>query len=511
MADQSTGRPGSGGLDGDHGIPNNISSQEITGELDNTHLAHELSPTTMFDASSNLGGLDLEYPALARASTADLPWPEEALHSFCYSSGGDSSGFESLDPRLSWRSDAYRSPRINDQMLCFPQAGTENKFSCSGANTFVTTAQTYSTVSDEAMDLDSPSGSVKNTPYFLGRNPKARIGQSRGEARDVAQSFANLNTARANTFTVSEDIPKEHAGTGFEDESFPVNRNQHEHMEDLSQLAMDLYAHLAAYDSNDNDKPTSVANGTAFQDQLVGTVLKTSNAFLSLLPFAASQAPHPSAPPPKAGNTASASSIIGVSLTTSTLDDDEDGTNISMDQTPGRELGGNTDPASPTHPRVDLTTVFQLLTCYMRIVRLHSIMHARILNYILAFPTRPSSSNSDTANTNTTNVVDSVPPVFPGMCIGGMSLDKFGTFQIKLLLQISMHLLGEIELVLGLPEEYRVSERKGLVGRGVLETSVSAGFVKSLMREEAWKGGRVDSARKRLDDLGRVLKGAIDL
>ena len=90
-------------------------------------------------------------------------------------------------------------------------------------------------------------------------------------------------------------------------------------------------------------------------------------------------------------------------------------------------------------------------------------------------------------------------------------MDRFGPFQVKLLLQISIHVLGDIELALGLPEEFMIGKRKRKrEGRGLLEASVSGGFVKRLMKEEAWRGKKVEFVRERLGNLKRVLKGAID-
>ena len=124
-------------------------------------------------------------------------------------------------------------------------------------------------------------------------------------------------------------------------------------------------------------------------------------------------------------------------------------------------------------PPTDMTIVLQLLTCYIRIVRLHSIMYKSMIDYTLAFPAAASPHMA------------AIPPVFPGLQIGGVSLDAFGTLQVVLLLQIAVHVLGEIEVALGLPKEYRVGRwERG--GRGVLEASVSSGFVKCLMREGVW-------------------------
>ena len=95
------------------------------------------------------------------------------------------------------------------------------------------------------------------------------------------------------------------------------------------------------------------------------------------------------------------------------------------------------------------------------------------------------------------------------MQVGRVSLDKFGTFQVKLPLQINTPVLGEIELALGLPKEYIVERRKSKRGGGgFLEAGVSGGFVKHFMREEAWRGKKPESVRERLVNMKRGLKRA---
>ena len=51
-----------------------------------------------------------------------------------------------------------------------------------------------------------------------------------------------------------------------------------------------------------------------------------------------------------------------------------------------------------------------------------------------------------------------------------------------MILQISTHALGEIEIALGLPDGFRISRKTPGV-TGVLETSVSVHFIETMMRE----------------------------
>ena len=83
-------------------------------------------------------------------------------------------------------------------------------------------------------------------------------------------------------------------------------------------------------------------------------------------------------------------------------------------------------------------------------------MHTHILNYFFAFLQHDPEH------------VDSVPPIFPDMQVGGASLNRFGTFQVELPLRTSVHVLGEIESAMGAPKEFRVGkskeERTGVLG-----------------------------------------------
>ena len=86
---------------------------------------------------------------------------------------------------------------------------------------------------------------------------------------------------------------------------------------------------------------------------------------------------------------------------------------------------------------------------------------------------------------------------------------------MKLLLQISTHVLGEIEMLLGLPEGYRIS-KKNPQSQGILETSVSVQFVEMTMRENGRIGlgiewDRVKSIRDKLGSLRVLLKGTINI
>lgn len=72
---------------------------------------------------------------------------------------------------------------------------------------------------------------------------------------------------------------------------------------------------------------------------------------------------------------------------------------VSGDTTPSQaEALSATTIVPPSTPiPADVTTVLQFRTCYIRIIHLHSILYARILDHLLAaLPSRNHDSNQNT-------------------------------------------------------------------------------------------------------------------
>ena len=472
----------------------NSSNQESEEEIETLEMSpvEELSPNSLHDTTSHVAGADLHFAAYSGSSNATLPWLDDGLSTFYNNDAGQALSVEPFGPKYSWPFQAYQTQPMDIQLQEALTMNSDAQSKDMGTNGYGTPAPTYSANaqvsghSDESMDLDFPCRNDHTEPF----SPMMAV-----------QARTDLVRERDKNRLVGNEV-----GSSFDEGTLSFNEIQHRRMQELSELAMDLYAQLAANDPENDRQRGSSATATVFQDHLVGSVLRSSNTFLTLLnsfstPATSSSSPVPRPPlTPRTNQTnspcSSSYSRASPSASTSDLDDsntEELGQNL-RDKLPN----GSFDDSKPPPP-TDMTTVLQLLTCYLRIIHLHSIMHVRLLDYLLAF------------FPHTNQHAGSVPPVFPGMQVGGVSLDRFGPFQVKLLLQIGMHVLGEIESALGLPEEYMIGKRKRKRdGRGVLEASVSGGFVKRLMKEEVWRGKRVEFVRERLRDLRRVLKGAID-
>ena len=474
-------------------------------------LINASSSSSLQETSSNLAEAALDFSTFPASTSAPLPWPDEPLLPFYSNDVGEALRLESFIPKYSWDLHNYQSHLMDDEMLADLPNSIDEQCGDAGPDTPRIPGRTSmadaraSGSSDEAMDLDLMGAAahvVIIDPEKASNAQDSQTGIGEGKA-DANAGFGTRWTNKAAFFKDSAE--KEELGQ----EASSVNRIQHLRMKELSELSMDLYAQLTANDPETYLEPAAshATPTTAFHGQLVGSVLKSSDTFLRLLKsFSTLAIPSSTSSPTATHFTLSKSPTDSIhnSHCSSALSSPTSNTMDSQAYQPsphhelpcsGSSYSHDTSTIPPLPPSTDITIVLQLLTCYIRIVHLHSVMYARILEYITT--TRPLTA--------------SVPPVFPGMLVGGVSLDRFGAFQIKLLLQISVHVLGEIETALGLPEGYRVgNRRKG--GRGFLEASLSAGFVEHLMKDGGCREERkrVEFVKEQLVELRRVLKGAID-
>ncbi|MCJ1420939.1 hypothetical protein MMC32_007299 [Xylographa parallela] len=463
-ADGGLDRNSSGMWDDACFLRENTAEEESGGETEDTNPVLAMSPSSLFDTSNILHA----FPAAAESSTAALPWSDETFPPFYGENSAEVSGLESFGPKYSWAFQHYQAGPMDMQMLMGSPLNADGQSRDLGVPAYATAAAAHSgnvqssRPSDEAMDIDLPSALIQPVKIQTPRQ---------SGTRDRDKGRARLPTSFDVSATTQPPLPKESAGSEAgsvaKEDNLSAKEGQHRRMQELSELAMKLYAQLAANDP-ENHSPRSTAPTPGFQDQLVGSVLKSSTTFLTLLTsFATPTTASPSHP------------------------DNSTGTSNRSSASPSPPASpSHSPPHSPSSP-TDMTTILQLLTCYIHLVHLHGIMYTRILEFTQAHPTTTA-----------------LPPVFPGLAVGGEPLDAFGTLQVVLLLQIAVHVLGEIEAVLGLPEEYRVGRRRG-GGRGVLGASVSGGFVRCLMREGVWRGKRVEAIREQLGQLKRVLEGAV--
>ena len=132
----------------------------------------------------------------------------------------------------------------------------------------------------------------------------------------------------------------------------------------------------------------------------------------------------------------------------------------------------------PPRASFDMAATMLILTTYIRLAQLHHTFYTFVQSVLppseshspfdaattVPYPTPHSSEHSSsfihtttamaaTATTAATSPHSSTPILFPHLQIGGVSLAAYPRFQLKFILQICVHHLGEVELLLGLPAE----------------------------------------------------------
>lgn len=159
----------------------------------------------------------------------------------------------------------------------------------------------------------------------------------------------------------------------------------------------------------------------------------------------------------------------------------------------------------PENNNLDTATTLQILTVYIRLIQLHFTLYTRIHTLLLSSATSSTFSTSSTLNN-----APATPPAFPSLMIGGISLAPYSRFQLRFLLQICVHHLGEIEALLGLPAGFRVSdvgqgnrERVGILGGRNGDTSL---LVRTVMMGA---GTSVRGIGETLEQLKTAFEGSI--
>jgi len=172
--------------------------------------------------------------------------------------------------------------------------------------------------------------------------------------------------------------------------------------------------------------------------------------------------------------------------------------------------------------QLDMSAAFQLLIPYVRLVQLHNILYRALLRCLNSSSSNNKSNNGSSSNSNggssrsgsiaTSSAAAGQASNFPNLSVGGMSIDAGDPLRARLLLQMNVYLLAEIETTLELPHEARIccSEHEGGIGSAidvmsakeqgttVLRKSVSPRLLKTILDERNMGGDDVQSMRDRI-------------
>ncbi|KAF1923403.1 uncharacterized protein M421DRAFT_425924 [Didymella exigua CBS 183.55] len=153
--------------------------------------------------------------------------------------------------------------------------------------------------------------------------------------------------------------------------------------------------------------------------------------------------------------------------------------------------------------QLDMSAAFQLLIPYVRLVQLHNILYRAILRCLSGGSSSGGGGGSGMASARSK---------FPVLSVGNACVDASDTLRARLLLQINIDLMAEIETTLELPQEARLcrSEGEGGMGSvmgmslneqgscGLLRKVVSPRLLKTILDERNLGGDDVQSMRDRI-------------
>lgn len=128
----------------------------------------------------------------------------------------------------------------------------------------------------------------------------------------------------------------------------------------------------------------------------------------------------------------------------------------------------------------DVPTTLSILTCYVCLTRIFRTIFSCI--HVSLRTIAPASQNN-------------LPPLFPGLQLGGFQLESHLNLQVQILVQVSDNMLSRIDNALGLPSD------RGFRAGGILEQTASTTLLQMMMKEEAIEkpddaGGGVKSLRE---------------
>ena len=433
--------------------------EEREGEVGPTNsvdelLARPLNDTSMQDSD--------------REPLVDLPWADESTTAFY--NGANRPIFESFGHGYNWSLQTALSPSQLTQVGTLGNNAIPAHFKASNSQMSESPPLAFD---QRALDMHigAPSSEMEEEGSMdfsaMSFTPKPK---------DLAESASGISS-----------------GGPSSESAISGDDTQHRRMLELSELGMSLYSQLIA---NEEYHQAQASTGSlGLKENFVGSILKSSATFLNILTsfYPTGSIKHSASKTPvfDPNEGEDETSIFG---------DFSDLANATGQTYNYKRTVSSTNEEDTRPAAADMTTVFQLLTCFIRIIRLHSIFYTQVHNYLTALPNKRE---------------ESLPPIFPGMQVGGVPLDEFRNFQVKLLLQISTHVLGEIEMLLGLPDGYRIS-KKNPQSQGILETSVSVQFIEMTMRENGRCGlgiewDRIKSIRDNLGNLRVLLKGTINI
>ena len=274
--------------------------------------------------------------------------------------------------------------------------------------------------------------------------------------------------------TTGDQVRRTASSTAYDfDDGTP--RSSSSTMQQLAKLGLDLHAQIVKHQT---------AGDMIAMEELVADVLRSSTDYLNHL----------------------------VSLDSTVI--------ASQDSRAAGPRWAEAKPPSQA-PQLDMSTAFQLLIPYVRLVQLHNILYRAMLRCLSSNGMNRSSSSSSCSSSRRLDMASARLRSLPALSVGGACVDASDPLRARLLLQMNLHLLAEIEAVLELPLEARIcwpGAEGGIGGPmgisvvdqggsgGLLRQTVSPRLLKTILEERNLGTDDVQSMRDRISYIKCLLR-----
>lgn len=363
--------------------------------------------------------------------------------------------------------------------------------------------------------LDAPEAASRSTHFH-----RPVISATSTETR-FANAFHEFNARKGdNSFQISQAGSAghhHHHQPGAED---PTTSRQ-DWMQQLSELNMRVHQFMTRSTSLEQET-SRTDRPTEFPTEFAGQVVELSLIFFRLLEgtndisgsslSAKARSLHPSCSNSESGDNDDGEEENGQGESYST---------IGTDSGNATQYGGAPRPSSVL-ALTEMSTVLQLLTIYLSLQKIHYLLYTAAYYHIVDLQHNQESVSEPSASKPRHHQADPSLgyqiPVFRGLRLGDVSLEQFTTFQVKLVVQVASHLLGEVEHLLGLPDGCRISRGGSDQVKGILGARASPHLLRMIIRDmrSPLSGlGRecspIQATKDRLAQLKKLFRGSISI
>jgi Fungal Zn(2)-Cys(6) binuclear cluster domain len=147
----------------------------------------------------------------------------------------------------------------------------------------------------------------------------------------------------------------------------------------------------------------------------------------------------------------------------------------------------------------NISTMLVIVACYLQIVRIYDVIFTRVYSCLCeCMPQQFASSSQETL---------------------GLQLEGFPvhhrSLQVKILKQVTEHLLDHIERLMSMPTEYRLSASHTKLYNGILSSMESTALLREIMRQKDGDGtnnvwaGYIQSLKEKMRQIEGLLESAV--